>query len=279
MGIFSAENPWAFSFGLLGNVISFIVILAPAPTFYRVCKKKTTEGFQSIPYVVAMFSAMLWLYYASLKANTFLLVTINAVGCVVESIYIALYLVYAPRKARMVTLRLILLLNFGGFCSIVLLSRLFQKRSVQVQVLGWVCDVVAVSVFAAPLSVIRMVIRTKSVEFMPVLLSFFLMLSAVTWLLYGISLKDIYIALPNVLGVIFALAQIILYLIYRKPKKAITEGKVSTQAVVDTNSLEPQKQGVLDIESSGDLHAGNDNGQKDEPKQEECAEVKLQLDA
>ncbi|KAI4381778.1 hypothetical protein MLD38_007821 [Melastoma candidum] len=279
MGIFSAENPWAFSFGLLGNVISFVVFLAPAPTFYRVCKKKTTEGFQSIPYVVALFSAMLWLYYASLKTNTFLLVTINSVGCFIESIYIALYLVYVPKRARMVVLRLIVLLDFGGFCSIVLLSQLFQKRSVQVQVLGWVCDAVAVSVFAAPLSVIRMVIRTKSVEFMPILLSVFLMLSAVTWLLYGISLKDIYIALPNVLGVIFAIAQIILYLIYRKPTKVITEGKVSTQAIVDTNSSGPQKQGVLDIESTGDHRAGNEDGQKEEQKQEECAEMKLQLDA
>ncbi|KAJ6875865.1 hypothetical protein NC652_035289 [Populus alba x Populus x berolinensis] len=140
---------------------------------------------------------MIWLYYASLKSDVLLLITINSVGCFIEMIYIALYVAYAPKQARIATLRILLLFNFGGFCSILLLSHFLVMGSNRVKVLGWVCVIFSVSVFAAPLSIMRIVIRTKSVEFMPFTLSFFLTLSAITWLVYGVLQKDYYIAVSD----------------------------------------------------------------------------------
>ena len=43
---------------------------------------------------------MLWLYYATLKSNEILLITANTAGCVVETIYIAIYIAFAPKQAR-----------------------------------------------------------------------------------------------------------------------------------------------------------------------------------
>ena len=70
------------------------------PTFWTIYKKKTSEGFHSIPYVVALMSAMLLLYYAVLKTNAILLISINSFGCVIELFYIALYLFYAPKRQK-----------------------------------------------------------------------------------------------------------------------------------------------------------------------------------
>jgi len=70
------------------------------PTFYRVCKKKTTESFQSLPYVAALFTSMLWIFYAYIKTGEILLITINAFGCFIETVYLVIYITYCPKKAR-----------------------------------------------------------------------------------------------------------------------------------------------------------------------------------
>ncbi|KAE8715987.1 Bidirectional sugar transporter SWEET14 [Hibiscus syriacus] len=237
MSVFSADNPWVFISGLLGNISSFVVFLAPLPTFIRICKKKSTQGFQSIPYLVSLFSAMLWIYYAFIKSGAFLLITINSFGCVVETIYIAIYIAYAPKQSRMFTLRILVLLDCGVFFSILLLVQFLTKGSNRVECLGWICVLFATSVFAAPLSIMRQVIITKSVEFMPFHLSLMLTFSAVAWLLYGIFLKDMHIAIPNVLGLVFGMLQMVLYAMYRNYKTAVIEEDKVPQHTIDVKKL------------------------------------------
>lgn len=215
------------AFGLLGNVVSFMVFLSPLPTFYKVYKKKSTEGFQSVPYVVGLFSAMLWIYYALLKTNAMLLITINSVGCFIQTFYICFFLFYAPKKARMESLKLIVLLVVIGFGLIVVLTQLLANEINRAVIVGWICLVFSLCVFVAPLGVLRQVIKTKSVEYMPILLSVALTLSAVMWFFYGLLLGDFNIAIPNVLGFTFGIIQMILYFIY-KNKKPVIDEKISS---------------------------------------------------
>ncbi|URE08820.1 Protein RUPTURED POLLEN GRAIN 1 [Musa troglodytarum] len=297
----SLDHPWAFTFGILGFVLTAFFVFGRAneigalhlvtsshswcillrckdplgvflslfcllaflkisadlptqngrPTFYRVCRRKSTEGFQSVPYVVALFSAMLWVLYAFLKSDAFLLITINSFGCVIESVYVVLYFTYAPKLAKILTAKLVLVLNVGMFGSILLLTLLLPDGLKRVHVLGWICMCFSVGVFVAPLSIIvsiessdawlsflresprmhsfvdqRLVIRTKSVEFMPFMLSFFLTLSSIVWFTYGCLTKDKFVALPNVLGFAFGFLQMGLYLAFKCMKPTAVEPRL-----------------------------------------------------
>ncbi|GKE12661.1 SWEET sugar transporter [Tanacetum coccineum] len=73
----------------------------------------------------------------------------------------------------------------------------------------------------------RQVIKTKSVEYMPILLSAALTLSAVMWFFYGLLLGDFNIAIPNVLGFTFGILQMILYFVYKNKTSNITDEKMS----------------------------------------------------
>ncbi|VAI52526.1 unnamed protein product [Triticum turgidum subsp. durum] len=276
MGGLSLQHPWAFAFGLLGNVISFMTYLAPLPTFYRIYRSKSTQGFQSVPYVVALFSAMLWIYYALLKSDECLLITINSAGCVIETIYIIIYLTYAPKQAKLFTAKILLLLNVGVFGLILLLTLLLSEGEKRVVMLGWVCVGFSVSVFVAPLSVIRLVVRTRSVEFMPFSLSLSLTVSAVVWFLYGLLIKDKYVALPNILGFAFGVIQMGLYALYRKatptpapkqvhdddavkvPEHVVNISKLGPAAAIELNTHNPIDSGMPLPMKENSLACAND---------------------
>ncbi|OMO54173.1 SWEET sugar transporter [Corchorus capsularis] len=262
----AAYHAWVIVSGTLGNILSCMVYLAPLPTFLRVYRKKSTEGFQSIPYVVALLSAALWVYYSSLKSNAFLLLIVNSIGCVVETIYIIVFIVFAPKKARILTVKLLLMFSLGGLFLILLLTHFFSKGSNKNHIVGWFCVVSSAGVFAAPLSIMRLVIRTKSVEFMPFTLSFFLTLSAVMWLIYGLLLKDFFISLPNMMGVFLGMIQMVLYLVYKKYNKNIKDIEEQKQLPVpqvgvNGKNLAPiiiskASNGILQV--SGDVEMGKD---------------------
>lgn len=283
MAFMSMErSTWAFTFGILGNLISLMVFLSPLPTFYRVYRKKSTEGFQSTPYVVTLFSCMLWMYYAFVKSGAELLVTINGVGCVIETVYLAMYLAYAPKSARMLTAKMLLGLNIGLFGVIALVTLLLSRGELRVHVLGWICVAVSLSVFAAPLSIIRLVIRTKSVEFMPFSLSFFLVLSAVIWFLYGLLKKDVFVALPNVLGFVFGVAQMALYMAYRSKKPLVaSSSSAAVAAGLETKLPEHVKEvqavakGAVAAAPEGRISCGAEVHPIDDVMTSEVVEVKV----
>ncbi|XP_045823285.1 bidirectional sugar transporter SWEET13-like [Trifolium pratense] len=212
----------AFVFGIIGNIISFAVFLSPLPTFYTIFKKKSAEGYQSLPYVVALFSAMLWIYYAFVKREAaLLLITINTFGIIVESAYLIVFLIYATKKSRLSTIKLLLLLNVFGFGAMLLSTLYLSKGAKRLAIIGWICLVFNISVFAAPLFVLSKVIRTRSVEYMPFFLSLSLTINAVMWFFYGLLLRDYYVALPNTLGFVFGIIQMVVYLIYRNATPVI----------------------------------------------------------
>ncbi|KAL8482728.1 hypothetical protein ACS0TY_025684 [Phlomoides rotata] len=193
-------------------------------------------------------SASLLLYYAYLKTNAYMIVIINGIGCVIETIYIFIFVIYAPKKARIRTMSLIFLFNVGGLGVIMLVSLLCVKAgSHRVALVGWICVAFNLAVFVAPFSIMRQVVRTKSVEFMPFTLSLFLTLCATMWFFYGFFIKDYYIAFPNIIGFIFGIAQMILYLVYKNAKKD------------DTSKLEldPSKNIEKNLDPEEANHIGN----------------------
>jgi len=64
-----------------------------------------------------------------------------------------------------------------------------------------------------------LVIRTECVEFMPFYLSLSTFLMSASFAMYGLLLRDFFIYLPNVIGVILGAMQLVLYAYYSRKWK------------------------------------------------------------
>ncbi|KAG5073575.1 hypothetical protein JHK84_054806 [Glycine max] len=70
------------------------------PTFWKIKKHGSTEDFSSLPYICTLLNCSLWTYYGIIKAREYLVATVNGFGIVVETIYVILFLIYAPKGIR-----------------------------------------------------------------------------------------------------------------------------------------------------------------------------------
>ncbi|XP_047964197.1 bidirectional sugar transporter N3-like isoform X2 [Salvia hispanica] len=197
-----------------GNVVSILLFLAPVPTFRKIYEAKSTMGFDPLPYATALMSSMLWLYYAMLTPDAVLIITINLFGSILETAYLIVFNIYANKKARAQAAKILGAMMGLLFLIFAVTFFVFEGHT-RAKVVGWVCVALSICVFASPLIIIAKVVKTRSVEYMPFLLSFFLTLNAVMWFGYGLCKKDYYVALPNVGGFCLSMIQMLVYLIYR----------------------------------------------------------------
>ncbi|URE49551.1 bidirectional sugar transporter [Musa troglodytarum] len=204
--------------GILGNAIALGLFLSPVTTFVRIWKKGSVEQFSPIPYVATLLNCMMWVVYGlpMVHPHSMLVITINGSGLAIELSYVLLFLVYSHGSKRLKVL-LMLLAETAFVAAIALLvltlAHTHERRSM---IVGVLCVFFGTMMYAAPLSVMRLVIQTKSVEYMPLFLSLASFFNAVCWTAYALIRFDPYITIPNGLGVVFAVAQLMLYATYYK---------------------------------------------------------------
>ncbi|GAB4857636.1 hypothetical protein Ancab_015542 [Ancistrocladus abbreviatus] len=211
-----------FAVGILGNIIALFLFLSPVPTFIGICKKGSVEQYSPVPYLATFVNCMLWVLYGLpfVHPNSVLVVTVNGAGCFIELVYLLLFVLYSDsnkKRLKVIVISILEIMIVGLIAGLVLgLTHTTKRRS---QIVGMIAIICNIMMYAAPLSVMKMVITTKSVEYMPFFLSLASFANGVAWAVYAIHPFDPYIAAPNGLGSLFGLAQLILYATYHKSTK------------------------------------------------------------
>ncbi|XP_036200254.1 sugar transporter SWEET1 isoform X3 [Myotis myotis] len=180
---------------------------------------RRVDSVQFLPFLTTDVNNLSWLGYGTLKGDGTLIV-VNAVGAVLQTLYILVYLHYCPRKGaellQTAALLGVLLLGFGYFWLLV------PNIEARLQQLGLFCSVFTISMYLSPLTDLARVIQTKSTQRLSFSLTIATLLTSASWTLYGFRLSDPYIMplrfqVPNVPGILTS--GIRLWLFWKYPQE------------------------------------------------------------
>ncbi|CAJ1972346.1 unnamed protein product [Sphenostylis stenocarpa] len=219
---------------VLGNVASMSLYAAPTVTFKRVIRKKNTEEFSCIPYIIALLNSLLYTWYGlpivSNKWENFPLVTVNGVGALFELSYVLIYFWFSSPKGKVkVAMTAGAVLTVFGVIAITS-AFAFPDHHHRKLLVGSISLGVSIALYASPLIAMKKVIETKSVEFMPLPLSLSSLLTSLLWMTYGLLIRDIFVAGPNVVGTPLGILQLVLHCKYWKRRPAEDSNKQNGDA-------------------------------------------------
>ncbi|KAI3673492.1 hypothetical protein L6452_39611 [Arctium lappa] len=204
--------------GIIGNIISLYLYLSPTPTFINIMKRKSVQAFKPDPYLATLLNCCMWLFYGLpiVHPHSLLVVTINSVGVVIAATFCSIFFKYSTWSCRRKMI-IVFILEAIFLAAMVAFTLIVEHTNdARSMVVGILCVVVNIIMYTSPLTVMKTVIKTKSVKYMPVCLSLGNLLNGSIWIVYAALDFDPFIMIPNVIGAVSGTIQIVLYLKYNK---------------------------------------------------------------
>ncbi|CAL0326486.1 unnamed protein product [Lupinus luteus] len=229
MSVFAAYSIYTVAkdaAGVAGNIFAFVLFVSPIPTFRRIIRNGSTELFSGLPYVYALVNCLICMWYGTplISPDNLLITTVNSIGAIFQFVYIIIFMIYAEKEKKVRMLGLLLAV-LGIFAIIIAGSLQIADDVTRRLFVGSLSCASLISMFASPLFIIKLVIQTKSVEFMPFHLSLSTFLMSTSFFLYGLLNEDPFIYTPNGIGTILAIVQLVLYFYYENKSRADASGE------------------------------------------------------
>ncbi|XP_053331487.1 sugar transporter SWEET1 [Spea bombifrons] len=177
--------------------------------------KQSVDNIQFLPFLTTDLNNLGWLYYGYLKGDG-TLITVNSIGASLQTLYIVAYIFYCDKKRNVLCQVLlsasVLFLAYSYFYVWI------TDIGVRLNQLGLFCSMFTIGMYLSPLADLAKIIRTKSTKCLSFPLSVATFLTSSSWVLYGWELRDLYIMIPNLPGIVTSILRFWLFWKYPPDK-------------------------------------------------------------
>jgi solute carrier family 50 protein (sugar transporter) len=253
--------PWWVQWcGNLAPVASILGCCSPYPTVRRIQREGRVGNLPLLPYTIMIINSLLYLAYG-LLLREIRIWSGNAVGLLLGMYYFRSYRPFVPTERVLGVGKSSPLPGtlqqhvqaIGVAVGFISMSILLASRESAAQFIGTVAMVVCVSLYASPLSVIRVVLETKNSRCIPLPFTVAMTINCFLWTVFGLwQANDANIYIPSGLGLIFSLAQVGLKLYFEGSifhdflKKGTVSGKeLERDEDIASTNISPSSQPSL----------------------------------
>lgn len=215
-------------FGWIGVIVSICFFASPIFQFINLLKKKI--DYQKINIVIIIgnyISSIVWLIYGyQIKIKQ--LTVCYSIGALICLIWIWIYLVQMGKKKMTQALIFTMVLSALTFALFIILTVVINDK----KILGEVCFIVCSLSYISPTQLLIKVLNSKDYKIIPFYSAIISAVGYGSWTIFGLFKFNANIIIPNLVGLGFALAQIILYRVYKNQKPLAEElGNISTSVI------------------------------------------------
>ena len=198
-------------FGWIGTVLTTFFLITPIVPLLKLMKgEMTVKEYPGVLLICSFMNCVLWADYGLLN-DRFLQYFPNGLGGSITLVFITTFLIYLAEKK----IPFVLLYNLCSLAVICGITFLFFQV-IDADVTGIIAVVFNILIYAAPGEKIYTVFKTGNYELIPIWSTIGGCACSACWLIYGLYLPDINVIIPNLLGIIASVIQIIVYLTFKK---------------------------------------------------------------
>ena len=228
--------------GWIGCIVSTCYYIISVAPFYKVIQERinfedSPGFFNSISYC----NCFLWWLYGDLSFSDTVKAT-NFIALLICLFGMLIYIFYERKKY--------LLDSILNFLLIIMVSwSVFKYLIIEVddpRVAGKLCFCTSIVVFSYFIYNIYKVIIDKNYALIKFTNITIYLINSMIWVCNGLSIKDFYIIIPNCLGVLISLVQIIVYLKYQSKYEGVSETNIYTDSSPSVSTIGIEKTGNED---------------------------------
>lgn len=197
-------------------VCSIFMYITGIDVILKVRQRKSTTGNSVYPFLLCAITSTFSLKYGLLLHDS-TMIFVNAFGAILEAIYTAIFYLYSHQKSKLISQMtffvclMLLILSFTKYG--------FDDHSNELQFQGFVCCISNLLNYSAPLLDTAVSVKQRSKENLSLKLITIYLIVSTEWFMYGLILDNIYLKIPNFVGILVGTFQVSLYFYFSRKER------------------------------------------------------------